>query len=261
MAKDSEEKLVDDAYMYWNRSDAWTQKVSHWRGSPRTPVGKWEKIGEENWTRFEKLVYLAGQDLEGFRKMVEWGCGGGANVARFAQHFKHVYGIDVSEETLHEADSQMARLKLADRFWPFPIHADFPHHVRSMQKADSLPVRGCLREHYPHIGNQHDMDFFLSTSCFQHFPSKSYAEKVLRMAYWLLCDHGLALIQARLDDGGSYHAPKDHDYCGGNNRNAIRFMSHTVEEFTGMCNRAGFNLLCEPEMQKANYMYFYLERA
>lgn len=252
------EKLMSDAQDYWNRDDAWTQKISHWRGSPRTPDARWDKFGQQHWGKFLALVAAVKGHSGDFRSMMEWGCGGGANVAAFTRHFTHVYGIDISKSNLEECDRQMRRLGRAERFWPYPITCDQPHAVVQKIHADALPRRS-EEEHYPHIGGE--VDFVLSTACFQHFPSKEYGARILQLLHMALRAGGLALIQIREDDGGSYYASKDRDYCGGNDRNAIRFTSYRVEEFMDMAGKIGFrDVGLLDRGGKANYCFFYLEK-
>ncbi|UOX88373.1 class I SAM-dependent methyltransferase [Amycolatopsis sp. FBCC-B4732] len=43
-----------------------------------------------------------------WKRVLEWGCGGGANVVHFAPRTEEFVGVDISVETLQECEKQVA---------------------------------------------------------------------------------------------------------------------------------------------------------
>jgi hypothetical protein len=232
---DSLETLTADAHSYWNRDDPWTRSVSHFTGARRCPANRWKRIGDRNWQRFTTFVERVNARLEDFQSMVEWGPGGGANAVAFCRHFKRFYGVDVSRLSLVECRDQLGARMLADCFTEVPINCAEPH--AALHLVDT-PV-----------------DFFLSTACYQHFPSKSYGAHVTNLAGMMLRPDGIAMIQIRWNDGGQYHAPKTSKYCKG--KNAIRFTSYNIGEFLGIASDAGLLDVGFLDVEPASCVYFY----
>lgn len=233
------ENIADEAQVYWNRNDDWTRKVSHFLNYGKYSEKRWRKIGESNWKRFVSIVKELNLDLSSFRVACEWGTGGGSNVVKLSDHFSLIYGVDISKQSLRETSKQLQHIRREHLFRPLAIECSDPELV-----IDRMSNRAA--------------DLFLSTACFHHFPSREYAERIIQIAFRVLREGGLAIIQFRLNDGGQFYRPKTKDYLGGKKRNAIRFCSHTLSEFYDMTLRVGFANTDYVEFKPANCVYAYL---
>jgi hypothetical protein len=100
------------------------------------------------------------------------------------------------------------------------------------------------------------VDFFLSTAVFQHFPSQEYGIKVTRLAFHLLKDEGVAIIQIRYDDGSDILKSKQRDYA----RNAITFTSYPVHEYWQIALESGFTPLAVILDTEPCYAYYLLRK-
>lgn len=217
--------LERDAGSYWSLSDT-EERVrdqSHWRGAMRWSLERWHSHGDFYMDLILKyLERYAGAGSIGElpqRTALEWGCGGGSVVRSLCSRFAFVYGTEISEASLAECARQMRSLGFANFQG---IH--FPSH-----RPES--ALGLLREE--------SVDFFVSVNVFQHFPSKLYAERVLRVMGRLARPGAYALLQVRYFDGSEKLRQKENDYAG----NVIYMTSFTAEEFFPLLGAAGFDLL------------------
>jgi cyclopropane fatty-acyl-phospholipid synthase-like methyltransferase len=232
---DSPEKLMADAEEFWNLQTPWVRRMTHIRGAPTWPSKRWQAIGECNFRKFHVLVNELGLDMSQFRTMVEWGSGGGANAIKFLRHFRKLYGVDISEHALHSCAQIL----------------DTTHGKGS--SVAFAPVRiPCASPELSLKSIPEQVDFFLSTAVFQHFPSKDYGKRVVKIASQLVRPGGLAIIQFRWDDGGRFHACKKKDY--GKGKNAVRFTSYGIGEFLTVMREAGFTYV-SLKMARASYVY------
>ena len=235
---EAEDKIANDAGEYWVGSQSSENKrdLSHWRGRGRWTDDKWREIGEHHFKLFEKLCSVSCIPKENIQTILEWGPGGGSNAVRFSQHVSVFYGVDISQPNLHESARQLANTSF-NGFKPILIAPGDPS--------------ACISK----INCQ--LDFFLSTAVFQHFPSKNYGFKVLEIAHKLLKPGAVALVQIRYDNLKYRYRPKWRDY----KYNAITFTSYKLDEFWKMCIETKFMPLfisLEPEV---NYAYYFLKNS
>ncbi len=174
------------------------------------------------------------------KRMVEWGPGGGANAIVFAHVFETFYGVDISDANLNECRKQL-EMRGFKGFAPVLINAESPEEA--MTQIDE------------------PCDFFLSTSVFQHFPSKGYGARVLSIASDMLRPGAIALIQIRYDDLSPRFRPRNRDY----NTHAIVFTSYKLHEFWSLASEKGFTphfikLRPVENFLDVNYAYFYLRK-
>jgi SAM-dependent methyltransferase len=226
-----------EAQEYWNRtSDSETiQNYAHWFGTKKGSAKRFARYGQRHWEKFVKLVKAAKQKPTSYRRMVDWGCGGGINTVRFAEHFK-VLAVDISAATLESCMKTCKEFGVEENVKPLLISCDKPYKV---------------------LLENRKFDFFISTACYQHFPSRRYGAHVTCLASLLLRFGGLALIQTRWNDGSAYYEPKEgKPYCHG--KNAIRFTSYEIDEFSEVAKIAGFESLLPAELTRPNYAYYYL---
>jgi len=210
---------------YWRLSarDERVRDQSHWCGVLRWPRERWMAYGDfyvayalDLLDRFAGRAFI--EDL-GRKTALEWGCGGGANVRCLCNAFAHVYGLDISEDTLDACEGQMKKYDLSN-FTRVMIPAGEPRAVFGTVSPGSV-------------------DFILSIAVFQHFPSKAYTQRVLQAMEALLKENGRALIQVRYFDGSEKYRQKDGDYA----KNVITMTSFIFEEFRRQLRQAGLKLL------------------
>jgi len=229
----SASRISREAVNLWSNSNQ-VKDLSHWLGEGRwSDEQAWNRIGQNNFERFEKLALLA-NSTRPIRSMIEWGPGGGANAVQFCSEVKTFYGIDISEANLAESQRHMENCGF-DGFQAILIEAEKPEQ--------------CLRL------VESPVDFFLSTSVYQHFPSKEYGVRITKLAYELLSDEGVALIQIRYDDGSDKFKPKRRDY----HKNAITFTSYHLDEFWEIALDIGFKPLCI-SLDSSNYAYYFMRK-
>ena len=217
--------LESCAGQYWQLS-GWDERIqdqAHWCDVMRWPRERWIEYGDFYFAYVVRLLkQFAGaafvNDL-GRKTTLEWGCGGGANIRCLGKAFSHVYGVDISEETLNECGRQMEKCGLSN-FSKVKFPAQSPEMVLKKIPAESV-------------------DFILSIAVFQHFPSKAYTRRVLHVMEKLLKKDGLALIQVRYFDGSEKYRQKDSDYA----KNVITMTSFTFGEFSEQLQQARLTLL------------------
>jgi len=167
------------------------------------------------------------------QNMLEWGPGGGANAVHFAKEFERFYAVDISDENLRECQIQIEKINY-NHFIPIHIDINNPEYVKKFIDRS--------------------IDLFLSTAVYQHFPSKEYGVKITKLAFELLCDQGLALIQIRYDNDTKKYKPKKNKY----GKNAIYFTSYKIEEFLNIVRNIGFDPVLVKLKPEANYAYYFL---
>jgi len=217
--------LEDSAGFYWNMSsrDARVQDQSHWCGAQRWTEDRWRKYGDTYFdltrqflNRFAPRNYM---DELAHKTVLEWGCGGGAISRPLCKSFSMVYGTDISRASLDECERRMRELG----------HGNFVKVLFPAANPEDVlrNVAGA------------SVDFIISVSVFQHFPSKPYTRRVLGVMEKMLKGGGYSLLQVRYDDGSPKLRQKDRDYA----RNVIYMTSFAPEEFTNQLSEAGFRVL------------------
>lgn len=217
--------LEKDAGSYWSLSGAneRLQDQSHWCGVMRWNRERWLEYGDFHLRLILKCLEVhAGPDYVrrlSEKTALEWGCGGGSIVRPLCRTCSHVYGIEISQASLEECGRQMNRLGLRN-FTPVFFQAQDPESILRIVPPGSA-------------------DVIVSASVFQHFPSKLYTQRVVRVAGELTRPGGFALIQVRYFDGSAKLRQKKSDYA----QNVIYMTSFTPEEFSPLLEDAGFSLL------------------
>ncbi|MFE7394482.1 class I SAM-dependent methyltransferase [Streptomyces sp. NPDC057582] len=177
----SESKISADAQQYWAQPGGQTwESNSHWRAAPGfDSTDLWSQIGKKHLELFDKGARMV-EFGRPWDRVVEWGCGGGANAVLFAPRAKEFVGIDISAETLEECGKQVAAV--CDT--PFrPVRIDVAEPEEALRQIDG------------------PCDVFLCFYVFELLPTPEYGERVLRIAHLLLAPGGLALVQVKYDDG------------------------------------------------------------
>lgn len=177
---ESEAKLTRDAQAYWDAPPPGQRETfAHWRDGFGED-GTWQSIGRENLAALDRLAPAAGFDGK-LRRVVEWGCGGGANAVHFGTRCDTFYGVDITSHTLAECDRQMTAAGLGSKFHGVQIDAATPESA-----LDAIDG-GC--------------DAFVSFYVFELFPTPKYGERILKIARRLLRPGGIALIHVKYETG------------------------------------------------------------
>ncbi|MFG1647171.1 class I SAM-dependent methyltransferase [Amycolatopsis sp. NPDC049252] len=239
-AKQSERRISADAQDYWRRDagDRWRAN-SHWRdASAFRENDLWPAIGREHLELFERGARMTGFTRP-WDRIVDWGCGGGANAVAFAPRARQYVGVDISADTLGECERQVAGA-CGTPFTPVSIDVDAP------EAALEQITEPC--------------DVFLCFYVFELIPTPEYGERLLRIASRLLAPGGLALIQVKYDPGGWWTRPRRRAYRSG----LAEMTTYPIAAFWELAERCGL----KPETVQLvprnaldwHYAYFLLSR-
>lgn len=220
--RQSDERIAAEAQDYWNSSNErhWANN-SHWRtGSAFAvdPAGTdlWAEIGRRNLDQFERAARHAGFTGP-WGRVLEWGCGGGANAVHFAPRADEFIGVDVSAASIEECGRQV-RAVCDTPFRPVHIDAATPEKV-----VDE--VGGCR--------------VFVSYYVFELLPSPAYGVRLLRLARRLLEPGGLAVIQIKYSDHRWRTRSRGRGYRSG----LAEMTTYRIEEFWQLAEDCGLRPL------------------
>lgn len=216
---------------FWNYdSKDFIKGFSHFKGYGKFKDEKlWDQLGLENLARFEILKILSDTDV--IKSMLEWGVGGGANAVKFSREIDDFYGVDISSASISECEIRIkTESQSTFNYWLAQIHIDNPEEV-----YDFVPK----------------VDFFLCTSVFQHFPNPEYGKRIAKLAYNMLKDDGIALIQIRYGEYKDYS-----NYV----ENASKFTLYPLPVFKDLITKIGFKFLSVTLDIQTRYAYYYLQK-
>jgi SAM-dependent methyltransferase len=236
----SETRLAADSQQFWREVDGskW-RNYSHWRDADVLDDGRlWDEIGAEHLALFEAGARMSGFDRP-WRRVLEWGCGGGANAVAFAPRATELIGVDVSIESLEECARQVRR-ECDTPFVPIAIDVDDP---------EAAVTR---------VGDP--CDVFLCCYVFELLPSPEYGERLLRIAHELLAPGGLAMIQIKYDGGRWRDRPRRRGY----QRGLAEMTTYPIDGFWQLAERSGLtprgvHLVPQNELDH-RYAYFFLSK-
>lgn len=240
----SENKLANDAQSFWSRPiDEGNAFWWHARGS--TPFkdadDKWQRIGQRHTQMFADFARTYGIQRP-VKKIMEWGCGCGANAIAFAGECKEFFGVDVSAEALKECGKQLAADGQKCEYHAVSVDVPNPEAVLA-----TVP---------------HDLDLFVSFYVFEVFPTKEYGARILRVAHELLRPGGMCLIQIKYET----NSWKTRARRWGYKRGAGNMTTYRIEEFWEQAETCGFEpktvtlLPKPPEVPDVRYAYFVLQK-
>lgn len=225
-------QMLSEISNFWNPAivNDNIKDFSHFKGYGRWKDEKlWDKLGLENLARFEILKILS--DTDKIESMLEWGVGGGANAVKFSRVIDEFYGVDISSVSISECEMRIkTEPKDTFKYWLARIHIDNPEIV-----YDLVPK----------------VDFFLCTSVFQHFPNPAYGERIAGIAYNMLKDKGLALIQIKYGEHQNYPS-----YA----KEVAKFTLYPITVFRDLMIQIGFKFLSVALDTPTCYAYYYLEK-
>ncbi|OXM55757.1 class I SAM-dependent methyltransferase [Amycolatopsis alba] len=232
--------IAADSQDYWRRPSGsrWAAD-SHWRDAPVfRGTDLWDRIGAEHLAMFEAGARMA-EFTRSWDRVIEWGCGGGANAVHFAPRAKEFIGVDISRDSLEECGGQIA--SVCDT--PFlPVAVDVAEPESALGDIDGV------------------CDVFLSFYVFELIPSPEYGERLLRIARDLLAPGGLALIQVKYDTGYWRTKSRRRSY----RRGLANMTTYPIHGFWELAERCGFipravRLVPRNDLDE-RYAYFFLSK-
>jgi len=237
--RQSESTISADSQQYWNdrNEDRWASD-SHWQsGSVFRDNNLWNEIGRRHLRMLERGARMVEFDRP-WSRVVEWGCGGGANAVHFAPRAGEFVGVDVSADSLRECARQVA----AACDTPF-----IPVLINVAEPEKALEQTGTC-------------DIFLCCYVFELIPTPEYGEHILRIAHQLLKPGGLALIQIKYDTGRWSTKPRRRAYKSG----LADMTTYPIASFWELAQKAGLNpqsieLVPKNELDE-RYAYFLLAK-
>lgn len=241
---ESEGRLAGDAQAFWSRPiDNDNSLWWHARDSTifADAQDKWRAMGRRHQTLFADLARLT-NTARPVGKIVDWGCGGGANAVAFAGECREMWGVDVSADALAECGRQLAADGQRCAFHPVQIEVPTPESALT-----AIP---------------HDVDLFHCYYVFELLPTKEHGARVLRIAAKLLRPGGLAIVQIKYQTEAWRTRARRWSY----RRGAANMTSYRVEEFWELaeaCGLAPLSVVLVPrpaEVPDQRYAYFLLRK-
>jgi len=208
---DDPQKVITEAGDYWQGAgdDTWKNN-SHWRdGGVFAGSDLWAQVGERHLDLVRRLTHHDGP----WRRILEWGCGGGANAAAFAPLAGTFVGTDVSRDSLTECRRQ--------------VHAVTGTPFEAVLVDIDRPEAAALGE---------ACDLFLCFYVFELLPSPAYAERILRIARRALAPGGQAVIQVKYDTGSFRTRSRRRSY----RRGLADMTTFPIHEFWTLSEACGF---------------------
>ena len=238
--RQSERALARASARYWTGGgdDARFRNNSHWREGGVMDAAAWDRIGRQHLDLWRHFAAFAGLDPAP-RRVVEWGCGGGANAVHFARDAERFVGVDVAQSSLDECGRQLDREGLGDRWRPVLADVENP-------EVAAAEVGPC--------------DLFLCTYVFELIPGPDHARRLLRVAGGLLAPGGAAMVQIKYATDDPLTRPRRWAY----RLNLANTLTFRVEAFwtladeCGLVPRAVTLVPDQPLVGDERYAYFLL---
>jgi SAM-dependent methyltransferase len=233
---------ASDAKKYWeDESQHAFRSNSHWKGEAGIKEDIWLQIGAPHRKLLEDHARLRNRPLP-FGRIIEWGCGGGANAVHFAPLAETFVGVDISKASLEECEAVLRGLDGKSTF--VAVLADAMEPEKSV---DAL------------IGT---CDVFLCTYVFELLPSQDYGQRILDIAHRVLLPGGFAIIQIKYETNDSATRSHNWDY----RRNLANMTTYAIDAFWQRAQQAKFvpfSVSLRPRDTLINderYAYFILDR-
>lgn len=240
----SEQRIESDAQAFWSQPIG--DGNSFWFHARKSVTfanadEQWLSMGARHLALFTDLARLT-ETNRPVKRIVDWGCGGGANAVVFGDECEEMWGVDVSADALAECGRQLDDSGKSSRFHPVQIDVSKPEAVLT-----SIPG---------------DVDLFHSYYVFEVFPSQAYGMRILRIAHQLLRAGGLCIIQIKYQSDDWRTKARRWAY----RRGVANMTTYRVEEFWEAVSMAGFAplsvvLVPKPtEVPDVRYAYFLLKK-
>jgi SAM-dependent methyltransferase len=237
---ESEVAVARDAQALWNPADNQVRKSdAHWRGAGTFANDDvWLAIGRDHLALYRTFTAGIGFSRP-LRRIVDWGCGGGANAVQFGPLAEEYVGVDVSTATLEECAREAVRAGTA-RFLPVLIDVADPEAAVALIDGPA--------------------DLFICTFVLELVPSQAYGLRLLRIAERLLAPGGIAFVQIKYDTGSWRTASFRRSY----RRNFAAMTTYRLDAFWRAASACGLTprlmSLVPDHVLDARYAYFLLEK-
>lgn len=228
-----------DSAKFWTRKGDHRAQMAHWRGAgPFADSSVWLTLGREHLALYDEFARAEGKTE--LRRVIEWGCGGGANAIHFAPRAREFCGVDIAADTLEECARQVSLATEGRALF----------QSRLVPAADPESARDVL-----------PCDLFLSTYVFELLPSPEYGLRVLNVAAQLLEPGGLAIVQVKYTpDGRVPSTRRRYD------RHFYAFTRYRINDFWCACDACGLEprsvklVPFQPLTGDKDYAYFMLRK-
>ena len=230
----SSDRLMADSRTYWisGQDEEWTAD-SHWRSG--LSDGDWRAIGQQHWELWETFARAVGA-VDPLERIVDWGCGGGANAVAFAPHCAEYIGADIVPATVQECKEQVA-MACDTPFSGFVIDPNRPEI-----SAQDIPK----------------CDLFICFYVLELVPTPNYGLRILRIAANILQPGKYAMIQIKYRTGWRT-ASRGRRY---KSSTAASMTSYRIDEFWSAAERCGLRPqlihLVPRNAIDERYAYFFL---
>ncbi|WP_246305150.1 class I SAM-dependent methyltransferase [Nocardioides marinisabuli] len=232
----SARQLDAQAAAYWAGVSAprW-EADSHWESG----LGeKWSAVGPAQVDVTRRLLASLGRDVPAGR-IVDWGCGGGANAVALAPLCDELVVVDISAASLQECRRQvLARTGRA-------VRAVLTEPEAPQQAVDA-------------VGEQ-TVELVVCFYVFELLASREAAVRVLRAVRRVLVEDGAAVIQFKYDDGTRSGAIRRRDY-----QRRVAGTTFAVHDFWTLCESEGLRphtlTLVTRDQLDSHYAYVLLTR-
>lgn len=240
----SDKRIEADAQAFWSQPIG--DGNSFWFHARKSVTfanadEQWLSMGARHLALFSDLVRLT-DTKRPVKRIVDWGCGGGANAVVFRNECEEMWGVDVSADALAECGRQLQDGSTSCRFHPVQIDVSKPEAVLSSISGE--------------------VDLFHSYYVFEVFPSQAYGARILRVALDLLRPGGLCIIQIKYQSADWRTKARRWAY----RRGVANMTTYRVEEFWEAVAAIGFKplsvvLVPKPaEVPDVRYAYFLLQK-
>ncbi len=174
--RQSENSLIEQSSQFWDRTnDSSFASNSHWCGEDAISESAWLELGKQHVVLFERFLRSKEWGVP-LGRVVEWGCGGGANAIHFAKLADEFIGVEVSQASLLQCERVLREAGLKN-FHPVLVPLANP------EEALARISKPC--------------DFFLCTYVFELVPSPEYGRRLIALAFQMLRPGGCAMIQIK----------------------------------------------------------------
>ncbi|PQA75536.1 class I SAM-dependent methyltransferase [Brucella oryzae] len=239
--RQSTNRIASDAQEYWADQTSNKHKSnSHWKGSGGLSDTVWTQIGQLHRKFVQDAAASLGVNMQGSR-ILEWGCGGGANAVQFVDVASEYLGVEVSPASLKECAARLSDAGY-QRFIPILVDMNWP------QKSLEL-----IRQ---------PVDIYICTYVFELIPTVEYGAELVRIAFQHLRAGGLAVIQIKY----STHKSNTRGYRWGYRRNLANMTTYSIDQFWLLTESVGFkpvSISLKPYDALVNderYAYFVLQK-
>jgi SAM-dependent methyltransferase len=236
-----ESRLEREAHRFWNGRDDRLRQFSHWQGSGIfSDADRWNALGAQHLNLYQQFARMVGANAP-MRRVVEWGCGGGANAVHFAPLTAEYVGVDIAQDNLAECARQLSKARHA-AFIPVLIDT-------------AAPEDACRQVPGP-------CDLFIATYVFEVLPTPEYGLRVLAIAHDLLAPGGLAMIHIKYAKDDWTTQPKRFAY----RHNFTTMTTYRIDQFWIEAERIGFEPKAvtlvprQPLNGNGDYAYFLLQK-